>query len=92
MIVVADAGPLNYLVLIDAARVLEPLYQRVVVPQAVVRELHSVKAPSIVRTWILQPPKWCEIRPDPPSDPALAFLDTGEAAAIALAIAIRADR
>jgi hypothetical protein len=34
MIVVADAGPLNYLVLIDAVDALEPLYGRVLVPKA----------------------------------------------------------
>jgi predicted nucleic acid-binding protein len=35
MIVIADTGPLNYLVLIGAAHVLQPLYARVIVPQAV---------------------------------------------------------
>ena len=33
MIVVADTGPLNYLVLIEAVDVLHPLYTNVVVPQ-----------------------------------------------------------
>lgn len=33
----------------------------------------------------------CEVCPDPPSDPALAFLDPGERAAIALAIAVHAE-
>ena len=32
MIVVADTSPLNYLVLIGAVDILEPLYTRVVVP------------------------------------------------------------
>ncbi|MBV9404548.1 MAG: DUF3368 domain-containing protein, partial [Acidobacteriaceae bacterium] len=35
---------------------------------------------------------WCEIRPDPPADPSLAFLDPGERAAIRLAMAVHADR
>jgi predicted nucleic acid-binding protein len=39
MIVVADTGPLNYLVLIEAVDVLEPLYRHVVVPRTVVEEL-----------------------------------------------------
>jgi predicted nucleic acid-binding protein len=44
-----------------------------------------------VRTWIAQPPAWCEVHPDPPADPTLAFLNPGERAAIALAITIHAD-
>jgi predicted nucleic acid-binding protein len=39
MIVVADSGPLNYLVLIGAVHVLGPLYDRVLVPQTVADEL-----------------------------------------------------
>lgn len=92
MIVVADAGPLQYLVRIRAVDVLAPLYQRVLVPQSVARELQHNKAPAAVRTWIAQPPAWCEVRPDPPADPALAFLGFGERAAIPLALAVHADR
>lgn len=40
---------------------------------------------------MVQPPAWCEVRPDPPADPTLAFLDAGDRSAIALAIAVRAD-
>jgi predicted nucleic acid-binding protein len=32
------------------------------------------------------------VRPDPPSDPGLAFLDAGESAAIALAVSLQAER
>jgi len=92
MIVVADAGPLQYLVRIAAIDVLAPLYQRVLVPYSVARELQQNNTPPAVRAWILQPPSWCEIRPDPPADPALAFLDPGERAAIPLALAVHADR
>ena len=35
MIVIADTGPLNYLVLIGEVDVLQPLYARVIVPEAV---------------------------------------------------------
>ena len=92
MIVVADAGPLHYLVPIAAVDVLEPLYGRVLVPQTVAAELRDSGAPSAVRSWVEKPPEWCEIRPDPPSDPALLFLDPGECAAISLALAVNADR
>ena len=92
MIVVADAGPLNYLVLIEAVDVLKPLYNRVLVPQTVAEELQETNAPPVVRAWITQAPEWCEIRPDPPSDPAFQLLDPGERAAIVLALSLHADR
>jgi predicted nucleic acid-binding protein len=92
MIVVADAGPLQYLVRIEAIDVLSSLYHRVLVPQTVARELQRTNTPASVRAWIVQPPAWCEIRPDPAADPTLAFLDPGERAAIPLALSVRADR
>jgi predicted nucleic acid-binding protein len=45
MIVVADAGPLHYLILIGAVDVLGPLYNRVVLPEAVAQELRYQGAP-----------------------------------------------
>jgi len=37
MIVVADTSPINYLVLIGAVDILEPLYDRVLVPKRSLR-------------------------------------------------------
>jgi predicted nucleic acid-binding protein len=59
---------------------LKTLYSHVLVPEAV----------AAVRAWIAQPPAWLEVRPNPPFDPALQFLDAGESAAIALGISIAA--
>ena len=56
------------------------------------RELQQTNTPAPVPTWIAQPSAWCEIRPDPPSDPTLDFLDAGERAAIVLAELVTADR
>jgi|SRR5215472_233391 len=92
MIVVADAGPIHYLVLIGAVDVLHPLYTRVLVPESVALELSGASAPSIVRECIAAPPSYCEMWPDPPADPALAFLGPGEQAAILLALSVRAER
>ncbi len=92
MIVVADTGPLHYLVLVEAVEVLTPLYSRVIVPQMVASELRNVAAPAAVRGWIGQPPPWLEILPDPPPDPNLASLDPGERAAITLALSLGAER
>ena len=82
MIVVADTSPLHYLVLIGSVDVLKPLYHSVVVPQAVAGELQHAAAPDSVRSWIAQPPDWCEIHADVRSDPSLEFLGLGERAAI----------
>jgi predicted nucleic acid-binding protein len=92
MIVVADTTPLQYLVRIGAVDVLEPLCGRVLVPQTVAGEMQEPNTPAAVRAWIAHPPAWCEIRPDPPFDPSLQFLDAGEHAAISLAEAVGADR
>lgn len=92
MIVVADASPLNYLILIGVVDVLPSLYHRVVVPGTVLQELLHPGAPASVRGWAACPPIWCEIEDDEAFDPALEFLDPGERAAIALALAVRADR
>jgi predicted nucleic acid-binding protein len=91
MIVIADTGPLNYLVLIGNVDVLPALFTRVIVPEAVVKELRVAGAPTPVREWIARPPDWLEARPDPPLDPTLAFLDPGESAALALAQLLNAD-
>ena len=91
MIVVADAGPLRYLTVIGYVDVLKVLYSRVLIPEAVARELQDTKTPDKVHAWIAQPPLWCEICPNTPSDPTLAYLDAGERAAIALALLVSAD-
>src|SRR5438034_8952491 len=92
MIVVADAGPLHYLILIGAVDVLGPLYNRVVLPEAVAQELRYQRAPAAVRAWICSLPGWAEIRPDPYSDSSIDFLDPGERAPASLAVPLYADR
>jgi predicted nucleic acid-binding protein len=86
MIVVADASPLRYLVLIDEAEVLPGLYGRVLIPPAVVKELTQPRTPEVIRRWIVEPPGWLQVRallgplPEFP-----ATLGAGEQEAIALA-------
>jgi predicted nucleic acid-binding protein len=78
-------------VLIDAIGALQPLYDQVLVPQTVAAELRQTNTPAAVRAWMINPPKWCQIRPDPPHDPSLGFLDPGERSAITLAFSVNAD-
>ena len=92
MIVIADSSPLHYFILLEHAEVLRKLYGRVIVPEAVVRELKAEKAPDVVRQWMFGPPDWLEVQKvTVPADLALAKLDAGEREAIALAEALRAD-
>ena len=51
ILVVADSGPIHYLVLVDAIDVLPRIYDRVVIPQSVLNELLHPHAPEAVRNW-----------------------------------------
>ena len=92
MIVIADTSPLNYLVLIGEVEVLRRLYRRVVIPEAVWRELQNPKAPATVAEWIARPPAWLEIEGSTgASDPGLRMLGEGEREAITLAMQHQRD-
>jgi predicted nucleic acid-binding protein len=93
-LVVADAGPLNYLVLTGDIELLPKLFERVLAPQVVHDELANPEASAPVRAWIAQAPGWLEVRPTPDirrDDLASPKLDEGERAAIALALTVKAD-
>ena len=77
-LVIADTGPIHYLILIDHVDILPRLFERVVLPSAVLAELSHPFAPASVRRWAA-------------AVPLSAGIHKGEAAAIALATAIRAD-
>lgn len=91
-VVIADTGPLHYLVLIGAIDVLPSLFGTVSMPQAVRDELSRERTPPAVRAWIAQTPAWIQIVPTPlPETLPLPGLGAGERAAIALALERRAD-
>jgi predicted nucleic acid-binding protein len=89
MIVVSDASPLNYLVLIEAVDVLPALFDRVVIPPAVVEELTASAAPDAVKAWIDNPPEWLEVTSPESKDSSLR-LGRGEQEAICLASELNA--
>lgn len=93
MIVVADSGPLHYLILLEHIELLRRFYGQVLVPEPVAGELSAAAAPAIVREWITKPPTWVEVRPVPSAAISMITedLDLGERAAIALAETVRAD-
>lgn len=85
-IIVADTGPLRYLVLIDTIDLLPRLFGRVLIPEIVGAELSRSSTPLPVREWLATEPSWLERRPNPPTLGMLPpQLDAGERAAIALA-------
>src|SRR5271166_2370172 len=92
MIVVADASPLNYLIQIESDQLLHTLFGKVLIPAAVIDELHNPMAPRMVSSWVSQLPSWIEIRTVATApDASLGVLDLGEREAILLAQETHAD-
>jgi predicted nucleic acid-binding protein len=89
VIVVADTGPLISLAVIDQLDLLDALFHRVVIPQAVWRELEaniealSIPAARRFRGNVIAVKRYQDINPD---------LDTGEKEAIILCEEIQADQ
>jgi predicted nucleic acid-binding protein len=93
-IVIADTGPINYLVLIGNIDLLPVLFEKVILPSAVQDELSDPDAPTSVRNWIANHPAWLEVHETPACQfdhGSVEALDEGEAAAIALATLLSAD-
>jgi len=92
MLVIADASPLHYLILLGADDILPALFGRIVIPRAVAMELQHPHTPAVVRAWMAAPPSWLDIQ-DVSTAPnmTLTHLDSGEQEAITLAQALQAD-
>ena len=82
MVVVADTSPINYLIQISCIHILPALYQKVIVPRAVIDELGHRNAPEAVASWASQPPSWISVSDlqTPVDDNELRKLDSGEIA------------
>ena len=93
-VIVADTGPLLYLVLIGHSEILPALFEKVILPSVVRDELARMEAPDTIRDWIQAAPVWLEVRTHSVSlsdDASLESLDDGEKAALALAALLAAD-
>jgi predicted nucleic acid-binding protein len=92
MLVVADASPLHYLILIEHIEVVPSLYGTIMVPPIVLTELRRPQAPQAVRTWLANMPAWVELRaPHTSLSLELQHLGAGERDAILLAQELHAD-
>jgi predicted nucleic acid-binding protein len=91
-VVVSDTSPLSYLIQIKCEHLLPALFERILVPAAVIRELENPGTPAVVRAWLTRLPEWIVVREvQVVSDPALDELDSGERHAIHLAQDEKAD-
>jgi len=90
-LVIVDTGPINYLILIEQIDILPVLFEKVVLPTAVQKELMDMDAPAEVRGWMDRPPVWLEILEAPATAMDSATLDDGETAVIGLAESLHAD-
>ena len=91
MIIVADTSPLNYLVLIGEIDLLPDLFGQVIIPHAVLAELHALGTPEVVREWADSAPSWLEVHTASFIDPGIK-LGPGEVEAICLASELQADQ
>jgi predicted nucleic acid-binding protein len=90
MLVVADASPLNILIRLGYTPILAELFQHLLIPMEVAIELRAPGAPEIVRSFMVHPPSWLEIRVVG-TFAQIGGLHKGEAAAIQLAEESKAD-
>lgn len=85
ILIVADTGPINYLVQSGHVDVLRSLVDRVVLTALVWEELKNAGAPSSVREWSKTLPDWIEVR-EPSNMLVLPQqLSTADKAAVSLA-------
>ncbi|MDX2041928.1 MAG: hypothetical protein SF097_11795 [Acidobacteriota bacterium] len=62
MIIVSDTVPLRYLIYIDEVGILESLFAKIVIPQAVFDDMQRPKTPQKVKDWLQNHPDWLEVR------------------------------
>ncbi|MEH1787142.1 DUF3368 domain-containing protein [Nostoc sp.] len=94
MIIVSDTSPINNLAAINQLSLLQELYDTVIIPEAVYRELTDPNFPVAGATEV-QTFDWIQVRQVSNQTIVAALaneLDKGEAEAIALAVEIKADQ
>ena len=90
MLVVSDATPLNILIRIKFTHILPRLYNTIIIPRAVERELSDVRTPRVIQEWLAKRPVWLQTR-HPKTVLHFRALGPGEREAISLAQELGAD-
>ena len=91
MIVVSDTSPLRYLAVLGHLDILPRLFGTVHCPVTVLNECRNTRAPQTLREWAAMPPPWFVVMEDGQTGASLPPLDAGEAAAISLALRLKAQ-
>lgn len=91
MLVVADAGPIRYLIVIGHIDVLPQLFGSVAIPSAVDAELRHVNSPESVRRWLAHAPGWFSIHASTVGVGEMDDLGLGEREGITLCQSLAAD-
>lgn len=80
LLVVADTGPLRYLIEIGHIEILPRLFQKILVPTLVFDELRHDSAPHLVKLWAKTPPDWVDVLPAMPMMilPSLPWMKVNE--------------
>ena len=79
--VVSDTSPIHYLVECEAIEILPALFQEILIPPTVHRELQHQKTPPRVREWAQTLPVWVKVQAPAVLD-HLLNVDEGEKEAI----------
>lgn len=87
--VVSDTSPLHYLVECAAIEILPALFQEILIPPTVHRELQHARTPPHVHAWAQKLPVWIKVQAPVSVDPTLK-VDEGEREAICLAREVKA--
>jgi predicted nucleic acid-binding protein len=91
ILVVADSSPIGYLIRIGEIELLSNLYEQVILPTAVLRELQAADGLPAIRDWAQELPLWALVQSPLRRLPELRpNLHLGESEAIALAEEMRA--
>ena len=90
-LVVADTGPIHYLVLTGQIDILLQLFGTIRIPSVVRDELSCAEAPHAVRMWMASPPAWLRVESVVSLEIAGKTLDAGERAVLSLTGAMRAS-
>jgi predicted nucleic acid-binding protein len=85
-LIVADTGPLNYLIQIRAMDVLHGLVELVILPAEVLCEMNADGAPPEVRAWAQNLPEWVRVESPAELIPPDSSLSPADRAAISLAV------